>query len=66
MYIDNVLGMGVYCIGYGCIIILYWVWVYILGMGVYCIGYGCILYWVWVYIDIGYGCIIDIVLGMGV
>ena len=54
MYIDIVLGMGVllYCIGYGCIIILYWVWVYIiLGMGVYCIGYGCIiiLYWVWVY-----------------
>ena len=46
MYIDIVLGMGynyivlvywlymgVYCIGYGCI--LYWVWVYIvLGMGV--------------------------------
>ena len=51
MYNYIVLGMGVYCIGYECIIILYWVWVYnyiVLGMGVYCIGYECIiiLYWV--------------------
>ena len=54
MYI--VLGMNVYlyCIGYECIIILYWVWVYndiVLGMGVSKYS--------------KYGCSNYIVLGMG-